>query len=53
MLKLRDFHHRYCEHNPNKAFASCSVAQELTNEEIDAESDSDGAGEVSKPESIP
>ncbi|GIL91288.1 hypothetical protein Vretimale_10000 [Volvox reticuliferus] len=35
----------YCEHNPNKAFASCSVPQELTNEEIDAEGDSDGAGE--------
>ncbi|GLC55996.1 hypothetical protein PLESTB_001053200 [Pleodorina starrii] len=35
----------YCENNPNKAFASCSVPQELTNEEIDAEGDSDGAGE--------
>lgn len=26
---------RYCELNPIKAFASCSVPQELTNEEID------------------
>lgn len=27
---------RTCAHNPNKAFSSCSVPQELTNEEIDA-----------------
>lgn len=27
---------RYCEHNPDPARASCSVAQELTNEQIDA-----------------
>ena len=30
-------HHRYCEHNPLKQFASCKVAQELTDEEIDQE----------------
>jgi hypothetical protein len=30
---------RHCEHNPNRPFASCSVAQELTNEEIDAGDD--------------
>lgn len=28
---------RYCEYNPNPAFASCDVPQELTNEEIDQE----------------
>ena len=28
---------RFCENNPNRAFASCSVPQELTNEEIDQE----------------
>jgi hypothetical protein len=28
---------RYCEHNPLKQFASCKVAQELTDEEIDQE----------------
>jgi hypothetical protein len=28
---------RYCELNPNAQFASCSVPQELTNEEIDHE----------------
>jgi hypothetical protein len=28
---------RYCENNPNRAFASCHVPQELTNEEIDQE----------------
>lgn len=28
---------RYCELNPNTQFASCSVPQELTNEEIDQE----------------
>lgn len=27
---------RYCEHNPDLAKASCDVAQELTNEQIDA-----------------
>ena len=34
---------RYCDANPNKAFASCSVPQELTNEEID---EADESGEV-------
>ena len=26
---------RYCEHNPNKGFASCNIPQELSNDEID------------------
>lgn len=39
---------RYCEHNPNKDYASCDVPQELTNEEIDAagaEDDAASSGE--------
>lgn len=28
---------RYCENNPLKQFASCSIPQEMTNEEIDRE----------------
>lgn len=36
---------RYCEQNPNKDFASCSVAQELTNEEIDAAEAADADGD--------
>lgn len=35
--------HRYCEHNPNPAFSSCSIAQELTNEQIDAENNGSDA----------
>jgi len=35
-MHARTHARRTCEHNPNKAFASCSVPQELTNEEIDA-----------------
>ena len=50
---VRSFCCRYCEHNPNKDFASCSVPQELTNEEIDAGADAeDGdsdSSDVSRP----
>ncbi|MEW5296794.1 MAG: hypothetical protein WDW36_000048 [Sanguina aurantia] len=35
----------YCEHNPNSAFSSCSIAQELTNEQIDAENNGSDADE--------
>ncbi len=35
--KLEDDAQWHCQDNPNAAFASCGVAQELTNEEIDQE----------------
>eukprot|EP00955_Chlamydomonas_euryale_P071969 361251-Chlamydomonas_euryale.AAC.7 len=40
----------HCSDNPNKAFASCKVAQELTNEEIDEqENESDNVGVDASP----
>lgn len=33
--------HRHCEQNPNQAFASCDVPQELSDREIDQEIESD------------
>ncbi|PNH08632.1 Histone-lysine N-methyltransferase ASHH2 [Tetrabaena socialis] len=43
---------RYCEHNPNKAFASCSVPQELTNEEIDAADSEAGESDEDEQEGL-
>ncbi|PNH00860.1 Histone-lysine N-methyltransferase ASHH2, partial [Tetrabaena socialis] len=42
----------YCEHNPNKAFASCSVPQELTNEEIDAADSEAGESDEDEQEGL-
>eukprot|EP00198_Chlamydomonas_reinhardtii_P005407 XP_001694743.1 histone methyltransferase [Chlamydomonas reinhardtii] len=42
----------YCALNPNKAFASCSVPQELTDEQIDAGGDSGGESELDEEEGL-
>lgn len=43
---------RYCEHNPDKALASCDVPQELTNEQIDAIAQDPGAAEEQEHEDV-
>eukprot|EP00798_Chlamydomonas_sp_ICE-L_P005065 gene5065-34860_t len=48
--KLDDKLPWYCEHNPNKEFASCSVPQGLTNEEIDNLGESSGGEEQEEEE---